>query len=215
MKPGAQAKVRASPAGSRDPDFHPDGQLRCICGEEAMSRKSEWTQVGDERTDFDPEDLDEETLEGFFEGKPQNRNFLFYHLGDVSDGTEKKVRVNGKWWPKNTQVHYPNDLKDFKKTTMVCREGKWEIFEDRVAMGVSTPIKPHWQVDKCCVFALPKRYLEEGNEDTAFFASIPALSNCATMSKKQRATFRRGAEEVAEKDGALRGSYRPTKTQSF
>ena len=76
------------------------------------------------------------------------------------------------------------------------------MLEDRVAMGVSTPIKPDWQVEKCCVFALPKRHLEEGNEDTAFFASIPALNNCATMSKKQRATFRRGAEEVAEKDGA-------------
>ena len=129
---------------------------------------------------------------------------MFYHFGTVSDGAEKKVRVNGKWWPKNTAVNYPSELKDFKKSTMVCRTGreKWELLEDRVAMGVSTPIKPHWQVEKCCVFALPKRYLEEGNEDTAFFASIPALNNCATMSKKQRTTFRRGVEEVAEKDGA-------------
>ena len=169
-----------------------------------MSRKSEWTQIGDERTDFDPEDLEDEVLEGFFKDKPQNRNFLFYHLGTVSDDTEKKVRVNGKWWPKNTHVNYPNELKDFKKTTMVRRTGreKWEILEDRVAMGVCTNIKSHWQVERCCVFALPKRYLEEGNEDTAFFASVPALSNCATMSKRQRATFRRGAEEVEEKDGA-------------
>ena len=89
-----------------------------------MSRKSDWTQTGDERTDFDPEDLGDEALEGFFEGKPQNRNFMFYHLGTVSDGTEKKVRVNGKWWPKNTSVNYPNELKDCKKTTMVYRTGR-------------------------------------------------------------------------------------------
>ena len=65
-----------------------------------------------------------EVLEEFFKDKPQNRNFLFYHLGTVSDDTEKKVRVNGKWWPKNTHVNYPNELKDFKKTTMIRRTGR-------------------------------------------------------------------------------------------
>ena len=94
LKPAT--KERARPGGVKDPDLHPDGQVKCVSGEEAMSRKSEWTQIGDERTDFDPEDLEDEVLEEFFKDKPQNRNFLFYHLGTVSDDTKKKVRVNGK-----------------------------------------------------------------------------------------------------------------------
>ena len=70
-------------------------------------------------------------------------------------------------------------------------------------MGLSSPIKSSWSVEKCLVFALPKRYLEADNEDTAFHASvasIPSLQECSTMTKKQRATFKKGALEVAERD---------------
>ena len=205
MVPGPQAKPQAKQRAH--PDFYPDGQIRIIHDQDVIARKNDWENTGDERLDFDPEILDSEVLDGFFEGKPKNRNFMFYHLGSVADDTEKKIRVNGKWWPHNTSIQFPNNMRSMKKTTLIRRSGwsEWELFEDRVAMGLSSPIKSSWSVEKCLVFALPKRYLEADNEDTAFHASvasIPSLQECSTMTKKQRATFKKGALEVAERDSA-------------
>ena len=169
LLPGPQAKPQAKKRAH--PDFYPDGQLRIIHDQDMISMKNDWENSGEERLDFDPEDLDGETLDGFFEDKPKNRNFMFYHLGTVADDVEKKIRVNAKWWPANTNIQFPANMRHMKKTTLVRRTGwsEWELYEDRVALGLSSPIKSSWSVEKCLIFALPKRYLEADNEDAAFF----------------------------------------------
>ena len=45
------------------------------------------------------------------------------------------VRVDCKFKPTHSRVGVPQDMQDYKKTTMVkdLRSGKWDIFENRVA----------------------------------------------------------------------------------
>ena len=63
----------------------------------------------------------------------RSRNFTTYYGGEDHDRKEIRVRVNGKFYPKDTGIAYADYMKRFVKTTMVKSKGSdtWKCIEDR------------------------------------------------------------------------------------
>eukprot|EP00973_Karenia_brevis_P018943 2596807-Karenia_brevis.AAC.1 len=66
--------------------------------------------------------------------KQKRQNFLTYVAGSNNDRSERRVRVNCKYDPWDSQIRYPPYMEDYKKTTMVRYYGdkRWKVFEDRI-----------------------------------------------------------------------------------
>ena len=57
-----------------------------------------------------------------------------YDDDSTTDTTRFKVRVNGQFMPKRTNIGFPDDMESFRKTTLaqVDEVSQWEFVEDRV-----------------------------------------------------------------------------------
>ena len=64
--------------------------------------------AGDEKVDTDPLDIPDAELDYFFRGR--KRNFVAYWGGAPGDPAYMKIRVNGKFRPKDTKIVHPSDL---------------------------------------------------------------------------------------------------------
>ena len=87
---------------------------------------------------------------------------MTYILGDPNDlsnaAKSSKIRVNGKYFPRDTQVGIPKPLETYKKTTMVQvdDESEWTMIENRVPSKTITALGG--QYEKCLIFLQEPRY---------------------------------------------------------
>ena len=85
----------------------------------------------DDKVDADPLDIPDAELDYFFRGR--KRNFVAYRGGAPGEPAYMKVRVNGKFRPKDTRITHPSDMAGYKKTTLIKRANNaWSLVEDRV-----------------------------------------------------------------------------------
>ena len=127
---------------------------------ENLRQIAEENPTGDEWIDADPEDIPDDTLDALFENRKTSRNFITY-IGS-SNRTDKKIRVNCKYFPKNNEVACPPFMRTFRKTTLVQRQGNpcWEVLACRRLVDDVSPIGD--DVQKMCIFLQEQRYTPQG-----------------------------------------------------
>ena len=97
-----------------------------------------WEPTGVGRIDYNPlretSEFYQAILDDKIKGKGRKKNFIQFVAGSPEDLTYKKVRVNGKFDPQNTKVGLPQNMRDYRKTTVArhAHTGEWETIEERV-----------------------------------------------------------------------------------
>ena len=69
--------------------------------------KVDWFPTGIEKLDYEPQNETNEFYESLVAGRSDKHNFVTWILGRPEDSKNRKVRVNGKFNPKTTEVQAP------------------------------------------------------------------------------------------------------------
>ena len=132
--------------------------------------------------------------------------------GTPEDSTFKKVRVNGKFDPQNTKVGLPQNMREFKNTTVArdSRTGEWETIEAEQFVEFDKDEN----VDACSVFLQePRERVDErsGRPINVCFKAIDPwhgreaiiAERATAMTKRQRNIFDKGCKTAQQRDVAL------------
>ena len=168
----------------------------------------------DAEIDFEPPEVDGETMDSYFTGK--KRNFiLFIHPDDgrrvdPEEGiaANNLVRVNGKIKPTDNRVTMPHNLRKAKMTTWALKgDGCRHLMQGRVPPDEFMSFEA--DVERALIFlVLPRVRARAG---TAFLAplvqplDLDAEQHCV-MRSSQRRTVYTGSASVAKGDHALSAS---------
>ena len=154
-------------------------------------------------------------------------NFVSWILGRPEDAKSRKVRVNGKFNPKTTEVQAPPEMRSFMKTTVVkYNTGEWFVVERRVPFTDVIQFEHKDNIVLALIFLLePREWIdaESGrNTGVCFRAVDPCHGQLAgtetdyladgkrtTMTKRQRSIFKCGVEELQQLDIALNACVQP------
>jgi hypothetical protein len=159
--------------------------------------------INEEKTDSDPLDICNKDLDNFFVGR--KRNFVAYWGGTPGDPAYMKVRVNGKFHPKDTKIVHPSDMAGFRKTTLVKRRTKeaWTVAEDRVDIDFFMTVPENEEIELMLIFAQPARKTLDGLVYLAPVLDGANMGHVATMSKAQRERFNAGLDSLDTHDEAV------------
>lgn len=144
------------------------------------------TLIGDYALGGDPLLISNSDFRAVSEGR--KTHFKGFLGACPSDGTDCKIRYDGKFWPEDTMVHYPDAMRSWRKTMLAFRDGdeRWRWIEDRCDMDrfVRISAQDARRTAQIISFSQPPPPLDtlKGIE---YYAPIQQEASQATMNKSR------------------------------